>query len=234
MSIETKTPWTRFNLTGKAFYMFNNKPRPADFEYNKPPMFCTELQLTDDSVLEIWGEKGTYKGPTEIIPALKAIRVTVADKKNKDGSVRTNIIKFQSKVTEDTTELSRKPKTVDAEGNEMPSTILIGNESFVEVRGSLPDYRKTPPKPGRKPLTPTFDTVQVIDLVEYIAPEGAPSRATGGFKVIKGGYTVGSTPSKTVHGEAPAEADEGDVFASLETPLPEPTKVTKTVVKRKA
>lgn len=228
----TNNPWARFSLSGKAFFMFNNKPRPADLEFNKPPMFCTDLQITEDSELSILGESKTYKGVAEVKAALKALKVTVGERTYK-GVPHDNVVKFQSKITEDTTELSRKPKAVDANGDEMPSTILIGNESFVNIRGSLPDYRKNPPTPGRRPMLPTFDAVQVIDLVEYKAPEGS-GRGPAGFKKIEGGYTVGSAPSRVVQGEPKGEEpeDDGDVFAGLDD-LPETPK-TRTVVKKKA
>lgn len=115
----------------------------------------------------------------------------------------------------------------------MPSTILIGNESFVSIRGALPDYRKNPPTPGRRPMLPTFEAVQVIDLVEYKAPEGS-NRGPAGFKKIEGGYTVGSAPSRVVQGAVRAEEqdDDSDPFEGLDS-LPEMPKV-KTVVKKKA
>lgn len=228
---DNNNSWAKIDVTGNAYFMFNHKPRPADTMFNKPPMFTTELELTEDSTLNVWGERTTYKGLSEVIPALKALKITVGEKTDKDGNVRRNIIKFQSKITEDTTELSRKPKTVDAAGNEMPTTILIGNGSFVSVRGALPDYRKNPVKPGRKPMLPTFDAVQVINLIEYKVPEGS-TRGPGGFKVIEGGYTVGSTPSKVVYAESKEEAEDGgDPFEALETPTPEVK--PKSVVKRK-
>ena len=224
--------WSRFQVSGNAFFMFNNKPRPADIQFNKPPMFCTDLQLTERSEMTVFGENKTYKGIDECKAALKAMKITVGERTYK-GVVHDNVIKFQSKITEETTELSRKPKTVDANGDEMPSTILIGNESFVSIRGALPDYRKTPPTPGRRPMLPTFEAVQVIDLVEYKAPEGS-GRGPAGFKKIEGGYTVGSAPSRVVQGEAKQEEqdDDGDPFEGLDS-LPETPKV-KTVVKKKA
>lgn len=227
-----KTPWTRFTVTGKAFYMFNNRPRPADPTYAKPAMFCTELQLTDDSEMTVSGESTVYKGINDIKNALKVLKVNVGEKTYK-GVAHDNVIKFQSKITEDTTELSRKPKTVDANGDEMPGTILIGNESFVLIKASLVDYRKTPLAPGRRAMLPTFDAVQVIDLIEYIAPEGT-GRGPGGFKKIEGGYTVGSAPSRVVQGEAKAEPeDDDDPFAGLDE-LPVAVEKPKTVVRRKA
>ena len=225
--------WSRFQVSGNAFFMFNNKPRPADIQFNKPPMFCTDLQLTERSEMSVFGENKTYKGIDEVKAALKAMKITVGERTYK-GVTHDNVIKFQSKITEETTELSRKPKTVDANGDEMPSTILIGNESFVSIRGALPDYRKTPPTPGRRPMLPTFEAVQVIDLVEYKAPEGS-GRGPAGFKKIEGGYTVGSAPSRVVQGESKEEqdADDGDPFEGLDD-LPLPEAKPKTVVKKKA
>lgn len=225
--------WARFTVTGNAFFMFNHKPRPADIQFNKPPMFCTDLQLTERSEMTVFGENKTYKGIDEVKAALKAMKITVGERTYK-GVVHDNVIKFQSKITEETTELSRKPKTVDANGDEMPSTILIGNESFVSIRGALPDYRKNPPTPGRRPMLPTFEAVQVIDLVEYKAPEGS-NRGPAGFKKIEGGYTVGSAPSRVVQGESkPEDTDsDEDVFAGLDD-LPEAKPASRTVVKKKA
>lgn len=228
----TKSAWAKFTVSGEAYFMFNNKPRPADITYNKPPMFATDLKLTERSEMQVWGESTIYRGVAEITAALKALKITPKQTSYK-GVTHDNVIRFQSKITEDTTELSRKPKAVDAGGNEMPSTILIGNESFVEIRASIVDYRKEPVRPGKKPMLPTFDAVQVIDLVEYKAPDGA-SRGPGGFKKIEGGYTVGSTPTRVVQGEAKGEEpeDDSDPFAGLDD-LPETPK-TRTVVRKKA
>ena len=111
--------WARFTVTGNAFFMFNHKPRPADIQFNKPPMFCTDLQLTERSEMTVFGENKTYKGIDEVKAALKAMKITVGERTYK-GVVHDNVVKFQSKITEETTEPSRKPKTVDANGDEMP------------------------------------------------------------------------------------------------------------------
>lgn len=109
-----------------------------------------------------------------------------------------------------------------------------GNGSFVEVRGSLPDYRVTPPPAGRRPMLPKFEGVQVISLVEYIKPDN------GAFQKREG-YTVGSKPTAVVVGHAKSDHQddddgEDDAFAGLERPtdLEPATKTTETRVKKRA
>lgn len=237
MSAAKGSKWVKINLTGVAHFMFNHKPAAPDADFDKPAMYKTEVEITDDSELRIVGDTTVYKGVDEIVRALKPLRIVPSNYAGttRDGKdwERNNVVKFQSKVIDPEDAVKRKPISVDASGEAIPENgPLIGNGSFVEVRGSIPDYRITPPAAGRRPMLPTFDGVQVISLIEYIRPDN------GAFKKREG-YTVGSTPTATVVGEAKSDHkdDESeDVFAALERPSDlEPThKPVENRVKKRA
>lgn len=236
MSAAKGSKWVKLNLTGVAHFMFNHKPAAPDPEFNKPAMYKTEVEITEDSELRIVGDANVYRGVNAITEALKPLRITTSNYAGttKEGVAwaRDNIVKLQSKVIDPEDAVKRKPISVDANGDAIPENgPLIGNGSFVEVRGSIPDYRISPPAAGRRPMLPTFDGVQVISLVEYIRPDNAT------FKKREG-YTVGSTPTATVVGEPKSDHKDDepeDDFAALERPSDlEPTKTVETRVKKRA
>lgn len=243
--VNKSNKWVRFTVSGLGHYIFHNAPCNPDTTYNKPAMYKAELELTEDSTLNIEGDPKEYTGIKDIKAALKTIFVTTSNKSGttKDGEEweRNNVLKFQSKVIEPEDVLKRKPRVVDSVGDPWPEGgPLIGNGSWVTVKGALPDYRINPPKAGYKPLLPTFESVQVIDLVEYIKVASSTD-----FTPVEGGYTIGSRPTKTVVAEVKAEEPAQEDDSNLEADLAllervedlEPKVVTpkvNNVVKRKA
>lgn len=173
-----RTPYISFVLEGLANYAFIHGPRPKDLLYDKPPMFVCELYD-----FKVVAQPGS---PIKDEKDLKTYRITTrtfdlpVDHKDYERLDGKKVVKFQTKVYGDTDEEieanteKRRPAVTDKTGETISSSVLVGNGSRVRIKGSLPDYTKVTPPAGRKPVTPTLDAVMVLDLVEYVRPEGSP------------------------------------------------------------
>lgn len=198
--------WVTVDVQGVAQWMFHRAPQ-TDKEYGTTA-FKTDLALNEDSKARI--DFGPWvTGLTNVVKLLEDYQIKVKDK------IGVDVIQFKSKVDGDGDILMHKPIVKDAQNNDFPEGTLIGNGSTVIVRGSLRNYKKTPPLKGRKPMTPFFKAVQVIDLVEYKTDE--KSFGPGNFDATEG-YTAGSIPTKTVVKETVSESDQEVNFDALESP----------------
>jgi len=208
--MNTKREWINGVVEGTAYWAFLNNPRKADEKFGKPPMYYIEVM--DPKVIPI------SLSPIKTEADLKEYRIKTKTYEIPSESPFSAMdghkyIKFQSKVakpkelTVDPELLEkRRPKIIDSVGNPFPKDILIGNGTKVRVKFSIP---KDGPEPGMNQMSPSIDAVQVIDLVEYIRPEG--SMNTYGLDKVDGGYVAGATANVDTD-------DTTDPFAALENP----------------
>lgn len=197
-------------LTGELYWAFINEPRPADKIYEeKGPRY--ELDLVDFQVVP--NPVSPFKDNEDLRKhGIKAKTYDYpSDHKNADLDGR-SFLKMQSKVgsKDNPREIdpklaeSRKPRVIDSNMDPIASGVLVGNGSKVLIRASVP---KDLPEKGRKQELPRPEVIQVIEMKEYVRPEGS---GFFGMEKIQGGYTVDTATLN--------DDQSTDPFAGLESP----------------
>lgn len=220
-------------VEGIVRYASVHTPRPKDKMYSKPAMYVVDI--INPVVIP------TAASPIKTNEDLKKFRITTKTyqfaEDHRDAELDgIPFIKFQSKIPdtdpktgepyseEKIAELTekRRPRIIDSNGTTISPEILVGNGSRARVKFSIPEDA---PAAGRRPQLPSFDAIQVLELVAY-EKKGAGL----GFDKVEGGYTVGS-PAKVPETEV---NDGSDPFAALEVPEDLETVVKVTTKKKRA
>jgi hypothetical protein len=128
----------KFVLTGKAFYLQARRPNELSGKYQMDLAIDAETASKLRSIGIDVKNKGDSRGD----------HVTLkASAENKDGSTRSG------------------PKVLDADKNEIPEDILVGNGSDVKVVSHVYEWKFK----GKSGTSLGLDTVQVTNLIPYVS-----------------------------------------------------------------